>query len=156
MRRTWPAACLLAAACGESNSPPEPTGQIRVTSSTTGASVDPDGYTVAVDGGVGQPIQVDGTLLIDEVAPGDHSLTLSGVANNCHIGEPQPVAVLVSAGDTADASFTFTCEEVGRLAFAYRAPGEPVQDIYVINADGSGPTRLTHMALARLGGPRTG
>lgn len=142
-RRTWLAVCLLATACGESNSPPEPSGQIRVTSSTTGLSADPDGYTVVLDEGAGHPIQVNGTLLLEEVPPGRHALTLTGMATNCHIPE-QPVTVLVTTGETTEASFTVTCQ--GRQAFVSRTPG----DIWAINADGSGLAQLTHGLLAGL------
>ena len=116
-RRTWFAVCLLAAACSESNSAPEPTGQIRVTSSTTGLSVDPDGYTVVLDEGAEHPIQVNGTLLLDDVAPGNHTLTLAGVAASCHISE-QPMTIVVSAGETTEASFAVTCD--AGPAFALR------------------------------------
>jgi TolB protein len=129
---------LLAGACGENHSPPEPVGQIRVTISTTGASVDPDGYVVALDGGAGQPIQVNGTLLIERVATGDHVLTLLGVAGNCHVAEEQPLTVVVSADQTTQASFTINCEEIGRLAFVFSG------DIYSISADASGRRQLTY------------
>ena len=142
-RQAWLAAYLLVAACGESNGPSESSGQIRVTSSTTGVSVDPEGYTVALDDGPGQPLQVNGTLLLNQVTPGNHTLGLAGVANNCHVQEQQPLTVLVDAGETTEASFTIICSESRRLAFAYYMPGEAYNDIWVINADGSGRTRLT-------------
>jgi alpha-tubulin suppressor-like RCC1 family protein len=119
--QTWLAACLLAA-CGESNSPSEPSGQIRVASSTTGLSVDPDGYTVVLDDGDGHPIPINGTLLLEEVAPGNHTLTLTGVARNCRIEGEQPVTVLVNAGATTDASFTVTCDAAA-LAFRLVSSG---------------------------------
>ena len=138
------AGVLAMTACGgESNSPSDPIGQIRVATSTTGLSVDPDGYTVALDGGAGQPIQGNATLLLQQVVPGNHTLGLAGVANNCRIQEQQPLTVLVNAGETTEASFTITCSESRRLAFAYRTPDEGYDDIWVINADGSGRTRLT-------------
>jgi alpha-tubulin suppressor-like RCC1 family protein len=126
-RHTWLAAYLLAAACGDSSSPPEPVGpepvgQIRVTSSTTGSSVDPDGYTVALDEGAGQPLQVNGTLLLEDVEPGDHMLTLAGVASNCRIEGQQPVTVVVAAGETTEASFTVTCSAAA-LAFRLVSSG---------------------------------
>jgi WD40 repeat protein len=150
MWQTWIAACLLAAACGENNGPAETTGLIRVSSATTGALLDPDGYAVGLDGGGGQAIDVDGTLLMRDVAPGNHSLTLTGLACNCRVVEAQPVSVLVTAGDTVDASFTVTCEEVGRLVFVDNPPEAPNSfDIYVVDLDGSDRTRLTHGLDAR-------
>jgi hypothetical protein len=138
-------ACCLAAACDDGNGPAEETGVVRVSATTTGALPDPDGYAVALDGGTGQSIAATGTLLITDVAAGDHLLAFSGVACNCRLGDTQPAPVSVSAGDTAEASFTVTCEEIGRLAFADRdPPASGPLDIYVIDLDGSGRTRLTH------------
>jgi dipeptidyl aminopeptidase/acylaminoacyl peptidase len=106
--------------------------------------VDPDGYTVVLDGDAGQSIQIKGTLLLEQVTPGNHALTLIGVANNCHVSEQQPVAVVVNAGETTEASFTVACDESGRLVFSYGEPDELYMDLWVINADGSGRSRLTH------------
>ena len=85
-------------------------------------------------------MEVTGGLVIPDVEPGEHTLSLSGVACNCTLAAPGAVAVAVTAGDTADASFAITCEEIGRLALA------DVGDIYRVDLDGSGRTRLTHRA----------
>ena len=141
LRRAWIMACLLAAAC-DNNGPSETTGVIRVSSVTSGALLDPDGYSVGLDGGAGQAIAVSGTLLIQDVPPGDHALAVSGVACNCDLSA-EPVAVAVTVGDTADVSFTVSCEEIGRLVFVDREDESSPLDIYVIDLDGSGRTRLT-------------
>jgi dipeptidyl aminopeptidase/acylaminoacyl peptidase len=137
----WPSwvlalACLLVVACSDGTSPPT-TGVIRISSATTGTLLDPDGYSVVLDG------EVTGGLLIPDVEPGDHALSLSGVACNCTLAAQEPVAVAVTAGDTAEASFAITCEEIGRLAVA------DAGDIYRIDLDGSGRTQLTHGLSAR-------
>jgi Tol biopolymer transport system component len=125
---------------------------IRVAATTTGALLDRDGYAVGLDGGSGRSVDANGALLIPDVTPGDHALVLSGVACNCSLAESEPVAVTVSAGDTADATFAVTCEEIGRLAFVDREGESAPSDIYVIDLDGSGRTRLTNGLGA--GGPR--
>ncbi len=132
-------ACLLAAACNDNNSPFETTGAIRVSAATAGALLDPDGYSVALDGAAGPQVDASGSLVIPDVEPGDHALALSGVACNCALADHEPVAVAVTAGDTADVSLAITCEEIGRLAFADGFPW----DIYRIDLDGIGRTRLT-------------
>jgi Tol biopolymer transport system component len=141
VRHAWIMACLLAAAC-ESNGPSETTGVIRVSSVTSGALLDPDGYSVGLDGGAGQAVAVSGTLLIPDVPPGDHALAVSGVACNCDLSA-QPAAVAVTVGDTAEVSFAVSCEEIGRLVFVDREDESDPPDIYVIDLDGSGRTRLT-------------
>jgi TolB protein len=141
-------AFLIAAACND-DGPSDPTGVIRVSSVTSGALLDPDGYSVGLDGGGGQPIEVTGTLLIPDLAPGDHALTLSGVACNCRLAEAQPIGVVVTAADTAEVSFSVTCEEIGRLAFVDREDDSAPLDIYVVDLDGTGRNRLTYGLDAR-------
>src|SRR2546430_12147618 len=56
------ASCFLAAlACGSSESTGPSTGSVEVVATTTGADLDPDGYAVAVDGGGGLSLPVNGT-----------------------------------------------------------------------------------------------
>jgi hypothetical protein len=49
-------------------------GVVRVATSTTGPSPDPDGYTVAVDGGIPQPIGAVDELLLPPLDLGDHRI----------------------------------------------------------------------------------
>src|SRR5439155_1994954 len=63
------------------------TGSLTVTTATSGASgdLDPDGYTVSVDGGAAsQPIPDNGSVTFTGPA-GDHTVALSGVAGNCTV-----------------------------------------------------------------------
>ena len=73
-------------------------GNLTVSTSTSGANLDPDGYTVAVDGGPGQAIGINGSLSFTNQAAGSHSVTLSGVAVNCTVA---PTITLGVAGPTA-------------------------------------------------------
>src|SRR5258705_11399755 len=67
--------------------PPASNGNLTVTTSTTGSSLDPDGYTVAVDGGPGQPIAIHNStgVTLTHLAAGNHTLALSGVASDCTV-----------------------------------------------------------------------
>src|SRR2546426_9491024 len=87
--RRWPwcaALLLVAVACKGSETTAAPTtGSIRVTAATGGTDLDPDGYTVALQGdtlsGTGsssQPIAVNGTVTFSQLKPGTYSLALSG------------------------------------------------------------------------------
>ena len=87
------------------------TGDITVTTATSGASPDPDGYTVALDGTASMPIASNGTATFAAVATGQHSLLLSGVAPNCTVGGSNPHNVTVSAGVAASATFSIACSD---------------------------------------------
>jgi len=61
------------------------TGSLTVSASTTGSSLDADGYTVTVDGGSPQAIGINGSVTFNGLAAGGHSIALSGVAANCTV-----------------------------------------------------------------------
>jgi hypothetical protein len=141
----WPSraaalTCLLCLGCGDGTGP---TTGIRISSATTGALLDPNGYVVTLDGVAGPSLEVNGELVIPDLEPGDHSVSLSGVACNCTLAAQEPVTVTVTAGNTADAPFAITCQEIGRLALA------DVGDIYRVDLDGSNRTLLAPGLSAR-------
>src|SRR3989454_11365343 len=84
------------------------TGSIRVTAATGGTDLDPDGYTVALQGdtlsGTGsssQPIAVNGTVTFSQLKPGTYSLALSGAVTNCPVVGQNPRTVSVTAAGKA-------------------------------------------------------
>ena len=66
------------------------TGTLQVAAATTGPSPDPDGYVVTVDGAVGHPIAVSGSVLLTGLAIGDRSVALTGIAANCAVSGANP------------------------------------------------------------------
>ena len=118
--RRWPwcaALLLMALSCkGSETAAPPTTGSIRVTAATGGTDLDPDGYTVALQGdtlsGTGsssQPIAVNGTVTFSQLKPGTYSLALSGAVANCPVGGQDPRTVSVTAGGTTLTTFQVTC-----------------------------------------------
>src|SRR5256712_4839781 len=118
--RRWPwcaALLLVAVACKGSETTAAPTtGSIRVTAATGGTDLDPDGYTVALQGdtlsGTGcssQPIAVNGTVTCSQLKPGTYSLALSGAVANGPVGGQNPRTVSVTAGGTTLTTFQVTC-----------------------------------------------
>src|SRR5207248_11560750 len=62
--------------------PPPPTGSLTVSASTTGGTLDPDGYTFTVDGGSGRAIGINTSVTVDGLSPGSHTVVLSDIAAN--------------------------------------------------------------------------
>jgi hypothetical protein len=93
--------------------PPAGAGTLRVTTATTGADLDPNGYTLAVDGGTTQPIGVNGTATLANMAGGSHSVTLGGLASGCTVQDANPRTVTVAVGAETSVSFTVTCGSAG-------------------------------------------
>jgi hypothetical protein len=88
---------------------PTPTGALEVSTVTTGATPDPNGYALSVDGASQGTIGVlaTRTLTLDE---GSHSVELADVAGNC----------VVTGGDTRQVNVT--ADQTEQLAFAVDCP----------------------------------
>ena len=94
---------------GGSLSGPTPTGTLSVTTSTTGADIDSDGYAVMVHNHRGQPIGVNATVTFPDVPAGTYSVELWYVASNCTVSGGNPRYVSVSQYHTARITFDITC-----------------------------------------------
>ena len=88
---------------------PASTGALKVTTATTGAPIDPDGYTVVIDNGSPAALGTSASLTIDALAAGPHTVRLAGLADNCDAQGQNPRTVTVAAGETATTTFTVTC-----------------------------------------------
>jgi len=99
-------AALLAQGCGTDLLEPQ-TGKIQISITTAGA-VDPDGYTLSLDGRQGVPIGTNEarTLTVDK---GSHTLELGGLAPSCEVSGARLRRVNVAAGATVSVDFHVTC-----------------------------------------------
>jgi hypothetical protein len=128
------------------------TGGLQVTSSTTGASADPDGYVVTVDGTDQGALAASGSLNLAGITPGSHLVGLSGVAANCQVDGGNPRAVSVTAGAAADVAFAVICS----------APPQSAGTLRIITVTSGPDLDARDMGLGRVelptshlsGGPR--
>jgi Tol biopolymer transport system component len=136
-------------ACATTLAPPPPPG-LHVTAATTGVDLDADGYWVDVwtnSGGslihvTGIGLPANGTVTISGLDPADYQVELSRMAVNCDLSGPNPQPVTLDAlGSAGFAEFDVTCAPVTQLAFSSTVDGNP--EIYEINSNGTGSTRLT-------------
>ncbi len=135
------------AACATTLPPPG----LHVTAATTGVDLDADGYSVDVwqaSGGsrihvTGTSVPANGTVTIIGLASGDYQVELSRVAVNCDLSSPNSQTVTLGSptGPGSAVQFDISCSSVTQLAFVSTADGNP--EIYVINSNGTGSTRLT-------------
>jgi Tol biopolymer transport system component len=119
------------------------TGSIRVTTQTSGSPVDPDGYTVSVDGGSGQAIGVAGSVTLVNLSSGNHSVQLAGLASNCTTSS-NPRTVAVSAGATVETMFGVTCTPTtGTIQVTTATGGSPADpDGYSVRLDTGSPQAI--------------
>jgi hypothetical protein len=85
------------------------TGTLNVTTTTTGSNVDPDGYTVTVDGTNSTSIADNGSQSFGNLASGSHGVTLSGVAANCTVSGGNSQTATVPAGGSTSIIFEVSC-----------------------------------------------
>jgi hypothetical protein len=133
---------------------PPTTGQIKVTTSTSGTEPDSDGYSVSLDTLGGVPIAANGSVLLT-ADPGDHTVELAGVSPNCGVDGGVRQSVPVTAGDTAAVGFAVTCTATaGGLRVRVSTTGDLPDDSYLLTLDQGAPqpvaanAELTLTALA--------
>lgn len=92
-------ASLLMLGCADAASGPDASGALEITVSTSSApiDVDPDGYTLSIDGGPAQAVSVNGLLAVGALSSGVHIVRLAGLASNCSVDGLNPFAVIVEA-----------------------------------------------------------
>jgi len=87
-------------------------GIIQVDVVTSGPDPDPDGYLATLDGsGSALPLPVTGSTSFPDVAGGEHTVALSGLAANCTVDDDSR-SVTVAAGATATVGFTVSCSAI--------------------------------------------
>ena len=121
-----------------------PPGNLTVSASTSGSSLDPDGYSVAVDGGTGQALAINGSVTFTSLSAGNHSVQLSGVASNCTVSGSNPRTISVPSGGTATTTFTVSCvTPPGNLTVSASTSGSNLDpDGYTVTVDGGSPQAL--------------
>ncbi len=116
-------------------------GTLTVSTHTSGSNLDPDGYTVTLDGTSSQPIAIDGSVTFSGLAGGEHNVVLSGVADNCAVDGGPSRTVTVPADGTANVAFSVTCTGgtggVGDLVVTTSTSGSDLPSGYTVTVDGS-------------------
>lgn len=113
-------------------------GDLTVTATTTGADLDPDGYTVTVDGSTSQAIGVDGVVTFANLLEGDHAVELGGAAANCTVAGENPRTVTVPPNGAVETAFAIDCAATtGSLDVSAATTGQNVDpDGYTVTVDG--------------------
>jgi hypothetical protein len=92
-------------------------GQIEVRVSTVGSDPDTDGFSISVDGGTAQFLAPGATITVSDLRPGTHSVSLSGLADNCLVNGANPRSAVVAAAGSATVAFEVRCTQGTRGGF---------------------------------------
>lgn len=139
---------------------PGPGNAIIVRSVTTGADLDPDGYRVVLNGALGQQVPVNGSVSIPGLTGGVHSVSLSGLSDNCFIEGASAQEVALVMLDTVTVDFAITCQAVGSLVVTTTTSGpDPDSDGYQVLLEASDRGQIgtagTLVLTGVAAGPRT-
>lgn len=135
------AAGIALVACDGGDVVEPTTGDLEVTTVTSGPEPDPDGYTIAIDDGPALALGANATFHGEDLAAGEHSVGLAGVAANCALEGENPRLIEVVAGQTASLTLAISCSTAaGGILVTVTTTGSPVDpDGYVATLDGADP-----------------
>lgn len=134
------------------------TATLKITTTTNGADLDPDGYTLNLDAGAPQPIGVNASASLPNLAAGSHSVRLSGLAQNCTVQGDNPRSVTLAGGASADMTFAITCSATtGSIQVTTVTTGSSLDpDGYSVTLDGRGAWPLGVNTSGTFSGLRSG
>jgi hypothetical protein len=117
------------------------TARVRVTTTTSGAEPDLNGYGVTLHGAVldtSTTIASNATVTIANLAPGDYTVSIDSVARNCTVTGANPRTVTAPSGVTADVAFAVTCAQTASVQVTLTTSGiDPDLDGYRVTLDGA-------------------
>ncbi|MDH3206037.1 MAG: Ig-like domain-containing protein [Gemmatimonadota bacterium] len=90
-----------------------PVGDADVTVNTGGASPDPDGYTLKIDGKDEGAVGTAETRFFGNLREGDRTFALGGLAENCEVQGDNPVTVGIRVSQKANVGFQVECRTTG-------------------------------------------
>jgi hypothetical protein len=99
---------LMLAGCDDSGGPSTVTTGARITTTTTGLDIDPDGYHVEVDGTDRGAILANDTVLTP-LDPGSRTIALADLEPNCAVDEPRSRTVTIVAAEVVPIEFAVLC-----------------------------------------------
>jgi hypothetical protein len=100
----------LLVSCGDSNAPPDP--NLRVSVTTAGVDLDPDGYVVRTAEFEYVVAADDSRTFYRSLSPGTHRVRLEGLAPNCDPVSATEMDVLIQEGQLAAVEFAVECRAI--------------------------------------------
>jgi hypothetical protein len=110
---------------------------VIVTTSTSGAISDPDGYLLSVDGAEGRAMGSRGSLTITGLEPGPHRFELLDLASNCTVSGDNPIMSSLEPGSTVSVTFSVACAGVVAANLLFTGAEGNVTHVFERRTDGS-------------------
>jgi hypothetical protein len=108
----------------------------RITTTSTGLDIDPNGFRIVVDGTGRETIGTNQSVLT-RIDPGERTISLTAVAPNCAVEGPSPRAVAIVDHEVASIEFEVVCRATtGVIKVSVDASGIDADGSYVAMVDG--------------------
>jgi Tol biopolymer transport system component len=130
----------LIAACGDGPAAPQ-RGTIRIVTETSGGDPDLDGYMVVLDANANQALPVNGSIYINGIIAGTHTVSLADVAENCTVSGDHQRSLNVSDGQSVDVTFEVVCVATA-IAVTTHTTGSEHPNTYQLTVNGGPPRPL--------------
>jgi hypothetical protein len=99
---------IAVVSCGDDDGVAPATGSIEITTSTVGP-VAVDQYSFTVDAGPEQPIGLNATVTVSDLAAATHAVQLIQYPPECTVEGGSSRTVNLNPGETAQVTFALTC-----------------------------------------------
>lgn len=134
----------LLAGCGGDDGPTGSStgpGSIIVSATTSGDTLDANGYTLKLDNTDSLTVESNGSITFEEVDAGNHELAITGVQVNCAPEGGALQAIQVGAGETVTVNLKVACRVAlfNHIVF-HREASEEDFDLFAITPDDSEET----------------
>ena len=122
---------------------------VDIVITTSGSSLDSDGYTLSVGGVVLQHVEPVDQVQLTDIRSGFYTFQLSLVAGNCTVIGGSALVVFFREGEHKTVTFDVRCgpraDEIPgeKLVLSSREPFGGTAHLEIVNLDGSGRQRLT-------------
>ena len=100
---------LTALACGDGGSGSSDEASVTVEITTVGEDLDTDGYMLYLDEAESLAVNINDSVVLDEVSPGEHTLSLGYLRSNCERTGLHPLTISVEPGSSNQASMGVEC-----------------------------------------------
>jgi hypothetical protein len=114
---------------------------LRVTVATSGADADIDGYIIKLDSVRSIQISPEGSIVLDSVSAGKHTLSIEGIADNCVLSGSPVRTVVMSSSEVTDAQFDIACAATGIILTTHTV-GIDSPWAFDVNVAGAPPSHI--------------
>ncbi|MDX1748205.1 MAG: hypothetical protein R3324_19900, partial [Halobacteriales archaeon] len=114
-------------------------GGLTVAVETSGEDLDPDGYSIELDGGVERAVGINGSVDLSGLPSGPREVRLACTAANCSVEGENPRTVTIPfGGESTETTFRVGClSRTGNLEVTVETQGEDLdEDGYTVRIDG--------------------